>query len=431
MIISRIRSVSFLRPINNYRSYSYKPISRPQINSLVNKSYIDKKLNKFTLKEILKTKIEMSGPLTVASYMTEILTNPESGYYMSRDVFGQKGDFITSPEIGQIFGEMIAIWCLTEYQKIGSPLPLQIIELGPGRATLIQDFLRVFDKFKVSKKLTIHLVELSPYLSTMQAQKLCYSSSKMDQESGLPYYQTGETLGGVRIFWYRRIEDIPKEFSIILAHEFFDVLPIHKLQRDGSCWKEILVDKDPTDVNKFRYVLSRNETPVSKLFSSMRPNEKRNHVEISLQSDLIAQQIAERIESFGGIGLIMDYGHEGEKEDTFRAFKNHQLCDALHEPGSADITADVDFKNLKNILQTDDKVIAFGPVEQGTFLKRMGADVRLEKLLENCEESEIENLKTGLDMLINPQKMGSRFKFLSVFPHVLKDHLDKFPVMGF
>lgn len=350
---------------------------------------------------------------------------------MSRDVFGQQGDFITSPEIGQIFGELIAIWCLTEYQKIGSPRPLQIIELGPGRGTLIQDFLRVCTYFKMTSDTSIHLVELSPYLSTMQAQKMCYTSTEHAPEDGAAFYRFGETLSGVKVFWYHRIEDVPKEFSILIAHEFFDALPIHKLQRDGNVWKEILIDSDPTDEQKFRYVISRNETPISKLFGSLYPDEKRNHVELSTEIDRIAKHIAERLEADGGFGLIMDYGHYGDKEDTFRAFKSHKLHDPLLNPGTADITADVDFKNLKDILEIDNRLITFGPVEQGTFLRRMEAEARLETLLDSCLEDKKEDLKTGFDMLVNPEKMGQRFKFFSMFPSILKDHLKKYPVNGF
>lgn len=250
--------------------------------------------------------------------MRDILTSPHSGYYMSRDVFGQRGDFITSPEIGQIFGELIAVWLISEYQKIGSPEPLQLVELGPGRGTLIHDILRVFAKLKMPSSFSIHLVELSPFLSKLQAQKLCYSSTEVNAQAQAPYYRVGETLTGVKVFWYHRIEDVPQSFSIILAHEFFDALPIHKLQKDGDTWKEILIDIDLLDKDKFRYVLSRNETPVSKLFSTQCSGEQRRHVEISPESDLIATHLSERLEAHGGFGLIMDYGHLGEKEDTFR-----------------------------------------------------------------------------------------------------------------
>lgn len=234
-----------------------------------------------------------------------------------KDVFGQKGDFITSPEIAQIFGEMIAVWCLAEYQKFGNPKHLQIVEMGPGRGTLIQDILRVFSQLQSNDLVSIHLVEVSPFLSKYQSQKLCFSSTEVDQPD-LPYYRRGEMVSGVNVFWYKRIEDVPNEFSIILAHEFFDALPIHKLQRDGNVWKEVLIDIDPQNPDKFRYVISRTETPMSKLYSITKPEEKRNQVEISPESDLIATHIAERLESHGGFGLIVDYGYQGDKEDTFR-----------------------------------------------------------------------------------------------------------------
>ncbi|XP_070492211.1 protein arginine methyltransferase NDUFAF7 homolog, mitochondrial [Chironomus tepperi] len=427
MLINRFIAKNFVRYC------SYKPIKRVNLNSAPKKAYVEKKLKEFDLEKVLRSKIEVSGPMTVASYMKEILTNPSSGYYMSRDVFGLHGDFITSPEISQIFGELVAAWCLIEYQKIGSPKPLQIVELGPGRGTLIQDILRVCSKLKIipPESISIHLVELSPYLSKLQSQKLCYTSTEFDKQEDLSFYRIGETLSGSKAYWHRSIEDVPKEFSIILAHEFFDALPVHKLQKEGNIWKEILVDIDPANPNKFRFISSRNETPISKLYSMMCPDEKRSHVEISPETDLILKHIAERIEEFGGFGLIMDYGHFGEKGDTFRAFRQHKLHDPLVEPGTADLTADVNFLNMKNILEADNRLITFGPIEQGVFLNNMGAKERLEVLLKNCDESQQEALKSGYDMIVNPEKMGTRFKFLSLFPSVLKDHLTKFPVNGF
>lgn len=269
----------------------------------------------------------------------------------------------------------------------------------------------------------------------------------------MPFYRIGETLSGSKVYWYQRIEDVPKEFSIILAHEFFDALPIHKLQKEGNIWKEILVDIDPTDQNKFRFVSSRNETPISKLYSALQMDDNRKHVEISPETDIILKHIVKRLEEFGGFGLIMDYGHLGEKEDTFRvsylnlfrthkipitfysielqAFKQHKLHDPLIDPGTADLTADVNFHEMKKLLEEDNRLVTFGPVEQGTFLTKMGGKERLDVLLSSCEESQKESLISGYDMITNPQKMGSRFKFLSLFPYVLKDHLTKFPVNGF
>lgn len=337
MILRNFHKIARLTSVANVRDYSYKPIKRPDFSSPKAKAVIEQKTKEFNLPQILKARIDLSGPITskltetrkscslfshlnislVAQYMKEILTSPHSGYYMSKDVFGQQGDFITSPEIGQIFGELLAVWCLAEYRKIGAPRPCQIVEMGPGRGTLVQDVIRVFSQFDAMDSISIHLVEVSPFLSKLQSQKLCFQSTEHDQPD-LPFYRQGETVSGVKVYWYRRIEDVPNEFSIILAHEFFDALPIHKLQRDGNLWKEILIDFDPENPEKFRYVISRTETPISKVFPILYPNETRNHVEISPESDLVAKHIAERLESYGGFGLIIDYGHEGDKEDTFR-----------------------------------------------------------------------------------------------------------------
>lgn len=195
---------------------------------------------------------------------------------------------------------------------------MQIIELGAGRGSLIQDFLRVCAHFKLSESTSVHLVEMSPYLSKLQSQRLCHSSNTIDENSNLPYYRVGETLTGVKVFWYQRIQDIPEDFSIIIANEFFDAMPIHKLKKDNNVWKEVLVDVDLDDQSKLRYVLSKNETPISKLYSTLYPNDSRNDVEVSPETDIIMNYIAERLERQGGFGLIIDYGHFGDESDTFR-----------------------------------------------------------------------------------------------------------------
>lgn len=327
---------------------------------------------------------------------------------------------------------------------------MQIIELGAGRGSLIQDILRVCAHFKLSDSTSVHLVEMSPFLSKLQSQRLCHSSNTVDESTNLPYYRVGETLAGVKVFWYQRIQDIPEEFSIIIANEFFDAMPIHKLKKDNNVWKEVLVDVDPDDQNKLRYVLSKNETPISKLYSTLYPDDTRKDVEVSPETDIIVNYIAERLERQGGFGLIIDYGHFGDESDTFRvnhrnqqdhpsflihflfqAFKNHKLHDPLVDPGNADLTADVDFKNIKSICEHNDKLITFGPIDQGVFLKNMEAEARLEILLSKSLPEEKENLKSGYDMLVNPEKMGQRFKFFAMFPSVLRDHLTKYKIEGF
>ncbi|XP_021924705.1 protein arginine methyltransferase NDUFAF7, mitochondrial isoform X2 [Zootermopsis nevadensis] len=359
--------------------------------------------------------------------MKEVLTNPVSGYYMHRNVIGGNGDFITSPELGQLFGEMVAIWCFNEWQKIGSPIPLQLVEMGPGHGSLAEDVLRVFDRFGVRNEVSLHLVEVSPYLSQMQAQTLCEKTIRPSEPTQL-YYQLGTTAKNIPVFWYNSIQDVPRQFSCFLAHEFFDALPIHKFQRTEAGWREILIDIDPAaDTVKFRYVISRMSTPASKVL--IKADEKRDHVEVCAEGGVILQHLATRLEEDGGFALFADYGHDGSKTDTFRGFRDHQLHDALVDPGSADLTADVDFSYFKTC--TEDKLLTFGPVTQREFLKRMGIDIRLQILLKNCDEKQRENLLLGYHMMVDQDKMGERFKLFSLFPSVLKEHLIRFPVTGF
>lgn len=305
------------------RNYSYKTVKRPTFNTkskLAVQQNID---HNISLSKVLSTLIAGTGPISVAEYMKQVLTNPHSGYYMLKDVFGEKGDFITSPEINQIFGEVVSVWCINEWQKCGSPGPLQIVELGPGRGTLAQDLIRVLAAFGLSKKFSLHLVEVSPYLSEIQAKRLCskYVETKAEDADTIPYYRKGETLSGVQVYWYRTVEQIPKSFSIFLAHEFFDVLPIHKFQRKENTWHEILIDIDREKANSFRFVESKAVTPMLGMFLT-RPwigNIKlADHIEYSKDAEQTLETIAIHIEENGGFGLIMDYGTFGEQRDTFR-----------------------------------------------------------------------------------------------------------------
>ncbi|XP_069697808.1 protein arginine methyltransferase NDUFAF7, mitochondrial isoform X2 [Periplaneta americana] len=375
-ILRRFPSVSTILYLNLQKT-AYKFINNGEQPCITACVPPDKIKESVSLARQLQAKIKAVGPITVAEYMKEVLTNPLSGYYMHRDMIGETGDFITSPELGQLFGEMVAIWCFSEWQKMGSPIPLQLVEMGPGRGSLAQDVLRVFERFGVHNEVSLHLVEVSPHLSQIQAKALCvkiYTQPTSNQQ----YYQMGITATNIPVFWYKSIQDVPRQFSCFLAHEFFDALPIHKFQRTEAGWREVLIDIDPAaDTEKFRFVISRAPTPASKLF--IKADETRDHVEVCVESGAILEHLAMRMEEDGGFALFADYGHDGTKTDTFRAFRDHQLHDPLVEPGSADLTADVDFSYFRAC--TEDKLLTFGPVTQRNFLKQMGIDVRLEELL--------------------------------------------------
>ncbi|KAK8375002.1 hypothetical protein O3P69_010967 [Scylla paramamosain] len=314
----------------------------------------------------LQSRIKFSGPLTIHDYMKEVLINPISGYYSTgKDMFGTHGDYITSPEISPMFGEMVAIWIISEWYKLGSPQPLQLVEFGPGRGTLMHDVLVVLKNFGLyGDNLSVQLIEVSEELSVKQEKKLCNGvSSNKEQCQDELYYKTSTTSTGS-----------PKT-------------------KEG--WREILIDMDEGDgPHHLRYVLSNNPTPATKIFTE--PEDTRECIEVSPEAAVLCKELASRIEEDGGIALIIDYGHNGVDTDTFRAFKNHKQHDPLSEPGTADLTADVDFDFLKK--QVKEKLVTFGPVTQ------------LHNLMKQCKPEEKKNLISGFRMLTEPKQMGEKFK---------------------
>ncbi|KAK4290098.1 hypothetical protein Pmani_036987 [Petrolisthes manimaculis] len=379
----------------------------------------------------LEARIKFTGPLTVHDYMKEVLINPIAGYYSAgEDMFGTQGDYITSPEVSQLFGELVGVWVVNEWYKLGAPKPLQLVELGPGRGTLMQDVLRVLKKLGLSgEDVCIRFIEVSEELSGKQQETLCGSkTSGNDDCQDELFYKHSNTCSGSPIFWHRHLSTIPKAFSVFLAHEFFDVLPIHKMRRTEDGWREVLIDIDEGNgPHHLRYVLSREPTPATKIF--IQPDETRTEVEVSPEAAVLCKELATRIEEDGGFALIMDYGHDGKISNTFRGFKSHTLHDPLSEPGTADLTADVDFAYLKEHMQ--DKLVTYGPVTQSSFLVNMGIELRLASLLKNCKPEERKSLISGFKMLTEPKQMGERFKFLGLFPAVVKEYLIKHPPGGF
>ena len=385
--------------------------------------------NKSDLAKDLHYKIKLSGPISVAHYMKQVLTHPTKGYYINKDVFGQEGDFTTSPEISQLFGEMIAVWIISECKKMHNK-PFQIVELGPGRGTLARDILRVFKQLGFSNQISMHLVEVSPVLSDIQKKNLCVPEEEVGEVNpSEKYYKKGKTADNVEVFWYKSIIDLPEYFSIFIAQEFFDALPIHKFQKTKDGWFEVLIDVDPENImeEKFRYVLAKTDA----CDTLLNKNDPREHVEISREAMNITQYISKAITQNGGFSLIIDYGHDGDKTDTFRAFRQHKQCDPLLEPGTADLTADVDFALLKKIAREANNVLCFGPVTQQDFLGELGINVRLTNLCRNATTAQRKQLEAGYNQIVGSKEMGTCFKVVSMFPYVLKDHLKKFPVYGF
>ncbi|XP_069483205.1 protein arginine methyltransferase NDUFAF7, mitochondrial [Ambystoma mexicanum] len=360
-------------------------------------------------------KIKSTGPITVAEYMREVLSNPAKGYYLQRDMIGKDGDFVTSPEISQIFGDLLGIWCISEWMAAGKPKTLQLVELGPGRGTLAEDILRVFGQFQSLLKdcdISVHLVEISHKLSDIQALKL--TGQDIPSDHSKLSYKKGSTKLGLPVSWYQVLQDVPQGFSLYLAHEFFDALPVHIFQKTERGWMEVLIAEDPKVPGTLAFVLAPSATLAARTL--IQSEETRDHIEVCPDAAVIIQEVASRIEAEGGAALVADYGHDGSKTDTFRGFRHHKLHDVLIDPGLADLTADVDFSYLRRMLQG--RVASLGPITQQEFLTNMGIDIRLKILLDNSKDATTQQqLLSGYDMLVNPHKMGERFKFFALLPH--------------
>jgi len=385
--------------------------------------YCTSKQEKSPFERELVAKIKMTGPMSIAQFMQEVLMNPFKGYYTTKEkVLGSSGDFITSPEISQMFGECVAIWIIHEWRKMGSVKPLQLVELGPGHGTLMADILKTVKRLVPDEipNLSVHMVEASDKMKLVQEARLCgYSGEK------------GVSKQGPKVDWHTRLSDVPKGFTFFVANEFFDALPVHKFVRDPETknWQEVLVDI-ATEDESLKFVRSRQKTLANHYVDSA--YDHMEAIEISPKSGIVIETISERIVEHGGAALIADYGNascsENKVVDSFRAFQDHQLCDPLKNVGQADLTADVDFDYLKS--KTSEHAKAFGPVPQSQFLTQLGIVVRC-NLLKEANPEHADELQRSLDFLISPQKMGSRFKFFSIFPKTVEFIHPQYTPVGF
>ncbi|KAF8503841.1 S-adenosyl-L-methionine-dependent methyltransferase [Gautieria morchelliformis] len=380
--------------------------------------------------KILCESIKVSGPIPVSTYIQLCLSHPTEGYYMRQrpddsDVFGVKGDFTTSPEISQVFGELVCLWLLSIWRDPGrgSSCPkIRLVELGPGRGTLIDDMLRTLSMWPNSRNAitSVHLVENSSMMRSRQAQKL----AAWRESQNIPFY------------WWDSIEDMPvasdDEFTMVVAHEFFDALPVNIIEENiktHSGFREILVDLRPSytdwsvasstsqDVqspSQFRFVLSPAPTPRSNFLSKLSPRfadlPSGSRVEVSSSGWRAARKIGEM-----GAALIIDYGDEHAFGSSFRAFRDHRHVDVFDEPGASDLTTNVDFALLKEALQSTASL--HGTLDQSTFLLRMGIAQRLAGLMDKgqSEERRSEIGRAGMRLVDRAgQGMGRVYRVLGL-----------------
>ncbi|MGJ3264271.1 MAG: class I SAM-dependent methyltransferase [Salinarimonas sp.] len=338
--------------------------------------------------------IAAEGPISVSRYMALCLGHPTLGYYMTRDPIGMAGDFVTAPEISQMFGELVGLWAAQTWIDLGRPAPFALVELGPGRGTLMADALRAA---KVApgflEAAAVHLVETSPVLRERQRTALATPPPAL--------------AGGVQ--WHTGLEAVPDLPLIALANEFFDALPVRQLVRDRGAWHERLVGLDATGALAFG--LAPDADPAIGYAAP-----EGAVLEIAAAQTAVMRALAERLVAMGGAALAIDYGHaQTGFADTLQAIRRHAFADPLVDPGEADVTAHVDFAQLAHTAQ-DAGARVFGPVTQGAFLRALGIEARARALAARASARQSEEIGAALVRLAGEgdDDMGVLFKALAV-----------------
>ena len=315
------------------------------------------------------------------------LWDDENGYYTSNQVLGRHGDFITSPEISQTFGELIGLWALSFYQKFIDNKRLCITELGSGRGTLLRDAIRTISMVTKNKvDLDITILEKSKRLIALQE----------------------ENLKNKNIKWISDIKGLSFEPQIIIANEFFDALPINQYVRNNEGWYE---KKITTKNGKLCFTLGNKIwVPSNSIFSNFKIGDTLEHSE---QTISIFSNICNHLIRYDGVLLVVDYGNISGIGDTLQAVNNHKFRSILEKPGQSDLTSHVNFKLLKEIAIK--KNLYVSPVkEQQNFLLELGIKERLKSLTKNVSSTIAERVETEVKRLIDPDKMGSLFKVIAI-----------------
>jgi len=335
----------------------------------------------------LADRIGRDGPLPVSAFMAAALMDPEHGYYATRDPLGADGDFTTAPEISQMFGELIGLWAAVAWQSMGRPDPVVIAELGPGRGTLMADFLRAAATLPPFRRaLRPWLVEASPVLRGRQERIL-----------------TGEEA-----HWAERFEDVPDGPLLLVANEFFDALPAEQYVKAAGEWRRRMIDVDGND--GFAFVLGPAAQP--DLVPAVAAAPDGAIAETCPEGRRLAALIGRRLAAEGGAALIVDYGYGAAAAgDSLQAMRRHNFHPVLADVGEADLTTHVDFQALAEAARP---ATALGPVPQGAFLRRLGIETRALMLAQGKSRDEAVDIFGRMRRLIDAEEMGTLFQVMAL-----------------
>lgn len=345
------------------------------------------------LQQRIKRQIEASGPVSVAEYMAMCLFDRDEGYYTTREPFGKDGDFITAPEVSQMFGEVIGVWCVGAWQALGAPDPFTLCEIGPGRGTLMKDLIRATKKlapdFVAAAK--IHMVEISERLTGIQQTML------------EPYKHSIE--------WSKQFSDVGSGPLVLVANELFDAIPTRQYVKANDSFVERMLALD-TERNLV-FVAGSAQIDQRLLPSASDIAPQGSIFEISPARSALMQEIARRIHQERGTALLFDYGHLQQGfGDTLQALSRHTFVDVLHIPGAADLTAHVDFFSLAQAARGEG--CKTSAMEQGDFLVAMGLLDRAGALGQGKSRVIQDQIRADVARLAGPDQMGTMFKALCV-----------------
>lgn len=318
--------------------------------------------------------------MPIDRYMGLCLGHPQHGYYMARDPFGAAGDFVTAPEVSQIFGELLGVWCVAAWQAMGSPASVHLVELGPGRGTLMADMLRAARQASPDflRAARVHLVETSPGLQARQR----------------------DTIGdGAE--WHAAFETVPAGPLIVIANEFFDAIPIRQFEKRDGAWHERTIGVVDGKLRLGLVPAALGEGGAD-----------GDIIEFAPARTAIARELGERLSCHTGVSLIIDYGHfHTAPGDTFQAVRSHRKTSVLDSPGESDLTSHVDFEALGKALSGAGAVV-HPALTQRAFLLAMGIEQRTQMLAVKADVQTAAVLTRQTQRLAAPDQMGNLFKVL-------------------
>lgn len=347
------------------------------------------------LRERLKGLIAATGPMSVADYMAMCLFDPDDGYYMKREPFGTGGDFTTAPEISQMFGELVGVWLTLAWRAIGSPLPVTIAEIGPGRGTLMADVVRTVRQLEpaLAGAAAICLIEVSPRLREVQRETL--------KRLGVtPQFHDG-------------VDSLPAQPTLIVGNEIFDAIPFRQFVRTSAGWRERVVGLD--EAGELCFIAGAGTVDETLLPGGASDAPEGAITELAPARTALMETIASHLAAQGGCGLFIDYGYlQPGLGDSFQALRAHRAEGVFDTPGRADLTSHVDFSALANA--TSRAGLDARSMTQGDFLLGLGLLERAGRLGSSRDEQGRQAIRDAVERLAHPDQMGALFKVMAVYP---------------